>query len=395
MQIAVLRETREGETRVGLIPEVVSRLIRADHSVVVESGAGVAAGFLDAAYEKAGATVATDAAGALDGADLVVRIQVDGPDEIAPLPEGVTLVSFIWPVTNTDVVKALVDKKISAFAMDCVPRITRAQSMDALSSMSTVAGYRAALFGAQHLGKFFPMLMTAAGTIPPGRVVVIGVGVAGLQAIATCRRLGAIVEAYDIRAEAREQAKSLGADAIEVELEESGEGEGGYAKELSEAGKQKLAEKLAERIKIADCVITTALVPGRPAPRLIEAATVEQMKPGAVIVDLAAETGGNCELTEPGQVVTKHNVTIVGTLNLPATMPTDASRMYSKNIEEIVRHLTPDAPGEGEAPSDEKVHLDFEDEITDGSFVAHAGDVRHAATREAMGLEPLATGGDA
>ena len=385
MHIAVLRESREGETRVGLIPEVAARLIRAGHTVKVEPGAGTAAGFLDAAYEKVGATVAADAADALAGADLVVRVQVDGPDEIAPLPEGCILVSFVWPVTHTDVVQALVDRKITAFAMDLVPRITRAQSMDALSSMSTVAGYRAALLGAQHLGKFFPMLMTAAGTVPPGRVVVIGVGVAGLQAIATCRRLGAIVEAYDIRAEAREQAKSLGAEAIEVELEESGEGEGGYAKELSEEGKKKLADKLAERIQVADCVITTALVPGRPAPRLIEAETVEGMKPGAVIVDLAAETGGNCVLTEPGAVVAKHNVTIVGDLNLPATMPTDASRMYSKNIEEIVRHLADD---------DGAANLDFEDEITDGSIAVHAGEVRHGPTREAMGLG-AAEGGDA
>lgn len=394
MQIAVLRERRDGETRVGLTPDIAARLIRQGHSVAVETGAGAAAGFLDAAYEKSGATITSGVSATVDGADLIVRVQVDDTGDIEGLPPGCVLVALTWPVTHTDVVKAMVDRDITGFALDLVPRITRAQSMDVLSSMSTVAGYRAALLAAQHIGKFFPMLMTAAGTIPPARVVVIGVGVAGLQAIATARRLGAVVEAYDIRAEAREQAKSLGADAIEVELDESGEGEGGYAKELSEAGKQRLAEKLAERIRASDCVITTALVPGRPAPRLIEAETVEAMREGAVIVDLAAETGGNCVLTEPGEVVVKHGVTLVGMLNLPATMATDASRMFAKNVEEVIRHLTPPKPEEGEeAPTG--VHLDFDDEITDGAVVVHGGTVRHAATREAMGLSALETGGDA
>jgi len=384
LQISVPRETAVGETRVAMTPDVVKRLLRDGHSISVEKDAGLAAGFLDAAYEDAGATIAEGAA-LYEGADLVVHVTPPTQEEIAALPEGVVLVSFLWTATNPELAQALVDRKITGFAMDLVPRITRAQSMDALSSMSTVSGYRAGLLAAQHMGKFFPMLMTAAGTIPPARVVVIGAGVAGLQAISVCRRLGAIVEAYDVRAEAREQAKSLGAKPIEVELGESGEGEGGYARELSEEAKKKLAEKLAERIAKSDCVITTALIPGRPAPLLVDAATVKTMKPGSVIVDLAAETGGNCELTEPGEVVVKENVTLVGTLNLPATMAADASRMYAKNIQDVVKHLTPPKPAEGEAPSAEAVNLDFEDEITTGAVATHAGEVRHAPTREAMG----------
>ena len=391
MRIAVPKESLAGETRVALTPDIAKRLIRQGHEVVVESGAGAQAGALDGQYEAAGAKVVATDAELYDGADLVARIGAPELSEVAELPEGSLLVSFLWPVTQPDLVRALAERNVTAFAMDLVPRITRAQSMDALSSMSTVAGYRAALIAAQHLGKFFPMLMTAAGTVPPARVVIIGVGVAGLQAIATCRRLGAIVEAYDVRAEAREQAKSLGAEAIEVELGESGEGEGGYARELSEDAKAKLADKLAERVRAADAVVTTALIPGKPAPRLIDAATVEAMKPGAVIVDLAAETGGNCELTEPGEVCAKHDVTIVGTLNLPATMAIDASRMYAKNIEEIVGHLTPKPPkDDDEAPTSEAVNLDFDDEITDGAVAVHAGEVRHAPTREALGLAPRA-----
>lgn len=383
MRIAVQRETGAGETRVALTPDVVGRLVRAGHEVVIETDAGHAAGFLDPVYEKAGATIATNGASATEGADVVARIQLRGPEDVATLPEGSVLVSFLYPVQHPELVRALNEKKITAFAMDLVPRITRAQSMDALSSMSTVAGYRAALLAAQHIGQFFPMLMTAAGTIPPARVVVIGAGVAGLQAIATCRRLGAVVEAYDVRAEAREQARSLGADSIEVDLGESGEGEGGYARELSDDARAKLEAKLIERLRVADAVITTALIPGRPAPRLISKDTVEHMKPGAVIVDLAAETGGNCELTEPGQVCLRHDVTIVGDLNLAATMPTDASRMYAKNIEEVIRHLTP-KPSEEEAVPSAGVAIDLAEEINDGAIALHEGSTRHAPTREAM-----------
>ncbi len=371
-----------------LTPEVAQRLVKGGHRVSVETGAGDAAGHLDAAYRTAGATV-EEGARLFAGADLVVRIQPPSVAEVERLPEGVGLVGFLWASQNVEAVRALVRRRVSVFALDLVPRITRAQSMDALSSMSTVAGYRAVLLAAQHMGRFFPMLMTAAGTIPPSRVLVIGVGVAGLQAIATARRLGAIVEAYDVRPEAREQAKSLGASTIEVDVGESGTGEGGYAKKLSPEAEARLALKLAERVKASDAVVTTALVPGKPAPRLISAETVRGMRPGSVIVDLAAETGGNCELTEPGRVVVKEHVTLVGTLNLPALMAADASRMLAKNIHEIVKHLTPPPPAEGAAPAapPAPVHFDLADEITAGALAIHAGEARHAAVKGVLALE--------
>ena len=374
MRIAIPKETHEGETRVAVTPDVVKRLVRSGHEIRVETGAGEAAGAPDAHYTAAGATVASRN-DVLADADLVAQVNPPAVEEVASLPEGSTLVSLLWPHANEAVVKALAAQRVTAFAMELVPRITRAQAMDCLSSMSTVAGYRAGLLAAQHLGKFFPMLMTAAGTIAPARVVVLGVGVAGLQTIATCRRLGAIVEAYDVRAEAMEQAKSLGADTIEVELGEQGEGEGGYARELSDAAKAKLAATLVAHIQAADAVITTALVPGKPAPRLIEASTVEGMKPGAVIVDLAAETGGNCELTVCGEVVVRHGVTLVGAVNLPATMAQDASKMYAKNIQEVVKHLTPPMPEGEDTTMPDGVHLDFNDEITAEAVAVHDGEV--------------------
>lgn len=309
MQVAVVRESAPGETRVALTPEVVQRLVKAGHAVRVQQGAGEQAGHLDTAYEAAGARIASGP-GWLEGADLLLGVQPPAPASLEGVPAGMLVVSFLLPTQNAALVRALCERRLSMFALDLVPRITRAQSMDALSSMSTVAGYRAALLAAQHLGRFFPMLMTAAGTIPPARVLVIGCGVAGLQAIATARRLGAIVEAYDVRAEAREQARSLGATAIEVDVGESGTGEGGYARKLSAEAEARLAARLAERVKVADAVITTALVPGKPAPRLIDEATLRAMRPGAVVVDLAAETGGNCAGTEAHRVVVKHHVKI-------------------------------------------------------------------------------------
>jgi NAD(P) transhydrogenase subunit alpha len=381
VRIAVLKETAPGETRVALTPDVAARLLRQGHEIVVEAGAGAAAGFPDATYEKAGATVAQGAEATTAGADLAARIQLTTPADVQAAPSGCVLVGLLWPASNPDIVRAAQAQGVTLFAMDLVPRITRAQSMDALSSMSTIAGYRAGLLAAQHLDTFLPMLMTAAGTIPPARIVVLGAGVAGLQAIATCRRLGAVVEAYDVRAEAREQARSLGAETIEVELAGGGEGEGGYARELTDTEKEKVATEVAKRVAAADAVITTALIPGRPAPRLIEAETVAKMRPGAVIVDLAAETGGNCALTEPGVVSVHHGVKIVGLLNLPASLPRDASRMYAKNIEEVARHLTPKPPAEGEAGSEASLVLDFEDEITAGAVAVHAGEVRHAPTK--------------
>ena len=384
MRIAVPKERQAGETRVALTPDVVQRLTKQGHEIVVESGAGASAGAPDSAYTDAGARIAPDAASAQAGADLVVRVNPPSAAEIADVPQGALLTSFLFPATHADEVRAARERGIGWFAMDLVPRITRAQAMDALSSMSTVAGYRAALLAAWHLGRFFPMLMTAAGTIPPSRVVVCGVGVAGLQAIATCRRLGAIVEAYDVRAEAREQARSLGAESIEVDLGEAGEGSGGYARELSPDALRKLEAALAERVKKADAVITTALIPGRPAPRLVDAETVAAMRPGAVVVDLAAEAGGNVAGTVAGEVVQVGGVTLVGTLNLPATMALDASRMYARNIQDVVRHLTPAKPAEGDTPP-APVHIDLDDEITTGALAVYGGEVRHAPTREALG----------
>ena len=381
MRIAVLKEMAAGETRVALTPDIAARLKRQGHEVVVEAGAGEAAGFPDATYEKAGATIAPSTTDAAASADVAVRIQLTTPSDVEAVPSGCLLVGLLWPASNLEIVRAATARGVALFAMDLVPRITRAQSMDALSSMSTIAGYRAGLLAAEHLDTFLPMLMTAAGTIPPARIVVLGAGVAGLQAIATCRRLGAVVEAYDIRAEAREQARSLGADTIEVELAGGGEGEGGYARELTDTEKERVAAEVAKRVAAADAVITTALIPGRPAPRLIEAETVAKMRPGAVIVDLAAETGGNCALTEPGVVSTHHGVKLVGLLNLPASLPRDASRMYAKNIEEIVRHLTPKPPAEDETPADAAISLDFEDEITAGAVAVHGGKVRHGPTK--------------
>jgi NAD(P) transhydrogenase subunit alpha len=383
VRVAVARECREGETRVAVTPEAVQRLVRAGHEVQVEAGAGWAGGFPDEAYAKAGARVEADRAKALAGADVVARVQPPSVAEAEDVPAGAVVVGFLYPLQNLEAVRTLAARGASAFALDLLPRVTRAQSMDALSSMSTVSGYRAALLAAEHAVKFFPMLMTAAGTVPPARVVVVGAGVAGLQAIATCRRLGAVVEAYDVRKGAREEAKSLGASVIEADLGESGEGEGGYAKALSAEAEARLKARLAERIRAADVVITTALVPGRPAPRLVDAATVDGMKPGSVVVDLAAETGGNCEGTQRGEVVRRGGTTIVGPVNVPATMPGDASRLYAKNIEEVVKHLTPPVPKEGPPPT-EKVRLDLQDEITAGALVLLRGEVRHAPTKDAL-----------
>ncbi|MFM8980438.1 MAG: Re/Si-specific NAD(P)(+) transhydrogenase subunit alpha [Planctomycetia bacterium] len=383
MQVAVVRESAPGETRVALTPEVAQRRVKAGHGVRVEQGAGERAGHLDAAYEAVGARVAAGP-GWLQGVDVLLGVQPPEPASLEAVPAGTLLVSFLLPSQNAPLVRALCARGLSMFALDLVPRLTRAQSMDALSSMSTVAGYRAALLAAQHLGRFFPMLMTAAGTIPPARVLVIGAGVAGLQAIATARRLGAIVEAYDVRPEAREQARSLGATAIEVDVGESGTGEGGYARKLSAEAEARLAARLAERVKAADAVITTALVPGKPAPRLIDEATVRGMRPGAVVVDLAAETGGNCAGTEAHRVVVKHHVTLVGTCNLPATMAADASRMLAKNMHEILKHLTPPPPAGGQ-PAATGVHLDVQDEITAGALAVLRREARHPAVKAALG----------
>ena len=358
MRVAVPKETGAGERRVALAPDSVGRLVAAGFAIAVENGAGVAAAFPDAEYAAAGADVVARGE-LLAGAQAVVRVGAPTADEVAELAPGTVLIGFLSPLTDTAGVERLAERGVVAFAMESIPRITRAQAMDALSSQSTVAGYKAAVAAADRLPRLFPLLMTAAGTVAPAKVLVVGAGVAGLQAIATARRLGAVVSGFDVRPVVREQVESLGASFLDLGIQGS-ETEGGYAAELTAEDQARQQAALEERIPEFDVVITTALVPGRPAPRLIPASAVERMRPGSVIVDLAAETGGNCELTEPGSEVERAGVTIVGFTDLPARMPYHASQLYSRNVSALLQHL---APG-GE------LALDFDDEITAGACVA-------------------------
>jgi NAD(P) transhydrogenase subunit alpha len=353
MRLGVPKETAAGERRVALVPEVVKKLVAKGHGVVVESGAGVQALIPDGLYSDAGATI-----GDPWSADVVVKVAPPTDDEIAKLGAESILVGFLAPRAHPENVDKLKAAGVTAFAMEAVPRISRAQAMDALSSQANVGGYKAALLGAEYSTRFYPMLMTAAGTIPPAKVLVLGIGVAGLQALATARRLGAQTTGYDVRPETAEQVESLGAKWLDLGIEAAGEG--GYARELTEEERAQQQTALEEAIKGFDVVITTALVPGRPAPRLVTAAAVEGMKPGSVIVDMAGETGGNCELTEPGETVVKHDVTITSPLNLPATMPEHASQLYARNVQSLVE-LMLDEEG--------NVALDFEDEIIAGACV--------------------------
>lgn len=349
--IAVMRETGPGETRVALVPESVGRLAKGGAAVRVERGAGLAASFADEAYESAGATVHASAAETCAGADVVVRVARPSPEEAAALPDGCLLISLLQDPGDGPLLGTLRDRGITALALERVPRITRAQSMDVLSSQSTVAGYRAALLGALELPRFLPMLTTAAGAIAPARVFVIGAGVAGLQAIATARRLGAVVSAFDIRAAAAEQVESLGATFVAGELVSAGaEAAGGYAREQSGDEQERTHRALAAHLPAMDLVITTAQIPGRPAPRLITREMVESMKPGSVIVDLAAESGGNCELTRAGETVDAGGVRVIGPVNLPATLPVHASQMFSRNVLTLLQHLVKD----GELAIDEQ-----------------------------------------
>jgi NAD(P) transhydrogenase subunit alpha len=358
VRVAVPKETGAGERRVALVPDTVGRLVAAGFSIAVETDAGAAAGFPDAEYATAGADVVPH--GELFArAQAVVRVGGPSADEVAELAPGTVLIGFLSPLTDTAGVERLAERGVVAFAMESIPRITRAQSMDALSSQSTVAGYKAAVAAADRLPRLFPLLMTAAGTVAPAKVLVLGAGVAGLQAIATARRLGAVVSGFDVRPVVREQVESLGASFLDLGVQ-GAETEGGYAAELTAEEQVRQQAALEERIPEFDVVITTALVPGRPAPRLIPAAAVERMRPGSVIVDLAAETGGNCELTEPGSEVERAGVTIVGFTDLPSRMPYHASQLYSRNVSALLLHL---APG-GE------LALDFDDEITAGACVA-------------------------
>ena len=354
MRIGVPRELEPGERRVALVPDAVSRLAGSGFEVVVEPGAGVEASFPDEAYREAGATLAD----AVWEADAVAKVRKPTAEEAARLRSGQVLVGFLEPLTDPDGIRRLADRGVNAFAMESIPRITRAQPMDALSSQATVSGYKAVLIAADRLPRFFPMLMTAAGTVAPAKVLVVGAGVAGLQAIATAHRLGAVVSGFDVRPVVREQVESLGASFLDLGIvgEETA---GGYARELTEDEQRRQQEALEERIPDFDVVVTTALVPGRAAPRLIPATAVAKMRPGAVIVDLGAEAGGNCELTEPGEVVQRDGVTIVGLTNLPSTMPFHASQLYARNVSSLLQHLAP----EGE------LVLDWDDEITAGACV--------------------------
>ncbi|MFQ5538610.1 MAG: Re/Si-specific NAD(P)(+) transhydrogenase subunit alpha [Gemmatimonadota bacterium] len=376
MKVAVLKETRPGEQRVALVPQGVQTLKKSGLEIVVESGAGVAAGVSDEDYTNAGAEVVSGAQAVLGGADIVLHINPPTEEEIAAMGEGTILVSFLNPLGDPEGVKRLAAKQITAISMEMVPRITRAQTMDALSSQATVAGYKAVLMAANAIPRFLPMFTTAAGTIRPGHALILGAGVAGLQAIATARRLGAVVEAFDVRPAVKEQVESLGATFLETEEEVVAEGEGGYAKELSEEQHKKELELIAAHIANADITITTAQIPGRPAPVLITREMVEAMKPGSVIVDLAAETGGNCELTRAGEDVVANQVTVMGPVNLAATLPVHASQMYSKNIVTLVAEFV-DKEG--------ALNLDFENDVVGPATVTHGGEVVNERVRKVLG----------
>ena len=360
MKLGVPKETAAGETRVALVPDTVRRLVEAGVQVLVEKDAGAASSFLDGGYMDAGADVVADP---YDG-EVVCKVQKPTREEIGRLREGAILVALLQPLADSETARALAERGVTAFSLDSIPRVTRAQPMDALSSQSTVAGYKSVLLAAEHLGKFFPMLTTAAGTIPPAKVLVLGAGVAGLQAIATARRLGAVVSAFDVRPVVKEQVESLGASFLELDVE-GAEGVGGYAVALAEDQHRREQELIARHAQESDAVITTALIPGRPAPILITEEAVRTMRPGTVIVDLAAEMGGNCEATEPGRVVARDGVTIVGLTNVPATMPVHASQMYSRNVYAFLANMLADG----------ELEPDFEDEIVRETCVARDGRV--------------------
>jgi NAD(P) transhydrogenase subunit alpha len=370
MKVGVPKETVDGERRVALVPEVIKKMAAKGFEFVVEPGAGSDAMLSDATYEEAGATLSDD----VWDADVVVKVAAPTEAEIAKLGDSTVLVGFLGPLTNVHATSGLASAGTTSFAMEAIPRISRAQAMDALSSQSNVAGYKSVLLATQHIGRFFPMMMTAAGTVPPARVLVLGAGVAGLQAIATARRLGAQVTGYDVRAAVAEQVQSLGAAFLELEAGKGAEGEGGYARELTNEEKAAQQAELADKIATFDVVITTALVPGRRAPILVTAHSVENMKAGSVIVDLAGESGGNCELTEPGEVVVKHGVTIVSPLNLPASMPEHASALYARNVQSLLELLVDD---EG------ALSLNFDDEIIAGACITRDGEIVHAAAKKA------------
>ena len=380
MRIGVPKEITDGERRVALVPEVVGKLMRAAGDdaggrepieVLVQRGAGAGALIPDEAYVEAGAVLVDEAP---FDCDVVVKVAAPDAEEIARLGAETTLIGFLGPLTNGEGVRALASAGVTSFAMEAVPRISRAQSMDALSSQANISGYRSALIGAQELGRFYPMLMTAAGTIRPATVLVLGAGVAGLQAIATARRLGAVVQGFDVRAAVKEQVESLGAKFLEFDLGGDLEGAGGYAKELTPEQQARQQELMAEAIGKVDVVITTALVPGRRAPILVTEQAVKLMKPGSVIVDLAGEAGGNCELSEPGESIIRHDVKILAPLNVPSTMAEHASQLYARNIQALLG-LMIDESGQ--------LSLDFEDEVIAGACITRGGEIVHDGAKAA------------
>jgi len=375
VKIGIPRETAAGETRVALVPSMVSSYTRAEHEVLVEAGAGAASSISDDEYTKAGAQIVASAADLYGAADVVIKVTPPTPAEVAQMNEGAIYMGYLAPLASPDTVKAMVDRKVTSFATEFIPRITRAQSMDTLSSMATLAGYKAVLIAANHLGKIFPLLMTAAGSIPPANTFILGAGVAGLQAIATAKRLGSKVQAFDPRPAVAEQVESLGATFVEMEVpEEDVETSGGYAKAQSDAFLIAEQKAIAERLPKVDVIITTAQIFGKAAPILITEEMVKLMRPGSVIVDLAAEQGGNCELTEAGKTIEKHGVTIVGAVNLPATIPVHASQMYSKNLVNLFKNIF----------QAEDNSLDFEEEVTTGACITRDGAIHNEMVKEAL-----------
>lgn len=376
MLVGIIKETLEGERRIAAVPETISKMVKSGMEVLVEAGAGNDSFVSDAEFEAAGAKIAPDAASVLSRSDLILKVNKPTVDEINNIKEGAVLISFLQPFASPEVVKALAARKVTALSMEMVPRITRAQRIDALSTMSTVAGYKVVLLAAASCGRFMPMLATAAGTIPPAKAMIIGVGVAGLQAIATIKRLGAVVTAFDVRPAAGEQAKSLGAEFVSLEVpHDQAEDTGGYAKEMSADFYKKEQDILRSHIKDVDVVITTALIPGKRAPLLITEEMVKEMKPGSVIVDMAVEQGGNCELSEVGKDVLKHGVTIIGQVNIPSSMPVHASLLYARNILAFVNLISPDG---------KSINVDLSDDVIIGSLITHNGEIVHPAIKDAV-----------
>ena len=375
MIVGIPKEILEGEKRVAATPQTVKDLMKCDLEVHVQASAGNASHYLDKDYEEVGAKIISDAATILTQSDLVIKVATATSDEVELLKEGSAYISLIQTTRDIDIVKKLTHKKISAFSMHLIPRTTLAQSMDALSSQANVAGYKAVLIGAMHLPVYMPLLMTAAGTIPPAKVLILGAGVAGLQAIATAKRLGAQVEVFDVRPEVKEQVESLGAKFVEVESsEDDGVGEGGYAKETSDEYKEKQQVLMKEHIVKSDLVITTALIPGKAAPILISKDMVDAMKKGSVVVDLAAENGGNCEYTKAGEVINQNDIIIDGTLNLPSSMQVHSSQLYAKNISTFISHMMKEG----------NLNIDLDDEIISGSMFTHQGKITHEPTQQAV-----------